>query len=440
MAKFVPAARKSYEFVSEKLWKVRINKIDKRQGILIRQLRVFSLAAKGFGEDNCLTAATALTFYTLFSIVPVLALAFAVAKGFGYEKDLQAQLLANYSEYESILTNAFVYANSMLANTKEGIIAGIGIILLLWSVMQLLLNIEETFNKIWEIKRGRSWVRKVTDYLTIMIIGPVFLILSAGLTVAVQTRIGEMEHIGLLGAFFLKMFAYSLVACIFAFIYLALPNTKVKYRPAIIAAIISTVAFELLGWGYVKFQIGVNRMNAIYGTFAALPLFLIWVQYCWYIVLFGAELTYAYQNVDHYELDDDIQKLSPRYKKVISLLIANYVARKFNNLEKLPGVNEICEKLDLPSRLTRNIISEFVETGVFVEVRTEGNKDVLFQPGIPDSKFTVKFLIDTIDRKGVNDLPITDSNELKHITELMTQLDRTMDTDLGQLYVKDIIK
>jgi membrane protein len=440
MAKFVPAARKSYEFVSEKLWKVRINKIDKRQGILIRQLRVFSLAAKGFGEDNCLTAATALTFYTLFSIVPVLALAFAVAKGFGYEKDLQVQLLANYHEYENVLTNAFVYADKMLATVEGGAIAGIGIVLLIWSVMQLLTNIEGTFNKIWEIKRGRSWVRKVTDYLTIMLLGPVFLIVSAGLTVAVQTRIGQMEHIGFMGALALKVLAYTLVALIFAFIYLALPNTKVKYRPAIIAAIISTIAFEFLGWGYVKFQIGVNRMNAIYGAFAALPLFLIWVQYCWYIVLFGAELTYAYQNVDHYELDDDIQQLSPRYKKVISLLIANYVARRFHNLEKLPSVNDICEKLDLPSRLTRNIVNEFVECGLFVEVRTENNKDVLYQPGIPESKFTVKHLIDTIDRKGVNELPITDSNELQHITELMKQLDRTMDTDLGQVYVKDIIK
>src|SRR5436189_2882674 len=107
MAKFVPAARRSYEFVSEKLWKVRLNKVGKRQGMFIRQLRAFSLAAKGFKEDNCLTAATALTFYTLFSIVPVLALAFAIAKGFGYEKDLQVQLLNSYSEYKEVLTSSF---------------------------------------------------------------------------------------------------------------------------------------------------------------------------------------------------------------------------------------------------------------------------------------------------------------------------------------------
>ena len=440
MAKFVPAAKKSYEFVSEKLWKVRINKIDRRQGFLIRQLRAFSLASKGFAEDNCFTAATALTFYTLFSLVPVLALAFAIAKGFGYQKDLEIQILQNYEEYSEVLTNAFIYANAMLDNAREGIIAGIGIVLLLWSVMQLLTNIEGTFNQIWEVKRGRSFVRKLTDYLTIMLLGPIFLFLSAGITVALQTKLGSIHYIGVISAVFLKVLAYALLSSIFAFIYLALPNTKVKYRPAIIAAVVSTVAFELLSWAYVTFQIGVNRMNAIYGGFAALPLFLIWVQYCWYIVLFGAELTYAYQNVDHYELDDDIQQLSPRYKKVIALLIANFVARRFYNLEKAPTVNEICDKLDLPSRLTRTIVNEFVECGVLVEVRSEADKDLIYQPGITESRFTVRSVLDALERKGLNSLPISDSKEQVNITSLMQELDRTLDTEMGNQLVKDIVK
>lgn len=440
MAKLVSAAKKSYEFVGDKLWKVRLNKVDRRQGFIIRQVRAFSLAAKGFSEDNCFTAATALTFYTLFSMVPVLALAFAVAKGFGYQKVLQEQILTSYSEYGDVLGNAFQYANAMLERTKEGVIAGIGIVLLLWSVMQLLTNIEGTFNRVWEVKRGRSWVRKITDYLAIMILGPIFLILSASITVALQTKLGSIEYIGVLSAFFLKFFAYLLLSSVFAFIYLALPNTKVKYRPAIIAAVVSTVAFELLSWAYVTFQIGVNRMNAIYGTFAALPLFLIWVQYCWYIVLFGAELTYAYQNVDHYELDDDVQQLSPRYRKVIALLIANMVARRFYNLEKAPTVNEISDQLDLPSRLTRTIVNEFLECGVLVEVRNETDKDLMYLPAVTESRFTVKAVLDALERKGLNSLPITDKDELTHITALMEELNATLDTEMGNRLVKDIVK
>jgi membrane protein len=432
-------AKRSSEFISEKLWKIRINKVGKRQGIFIRQLRVFSLAFKGFREDNCFVTATALTFYTLFSIVPILALIFAIAKGFGYEKNLQDELLKNYDQYQTVLTNAFVYANSMLANAKGGIIAGFGIVLLLWSVMQLLVNIENSFNTIWEVKRGRSWVRKVTDYLTIMLVGPLFLIVSGGITVAIQTRIGNLHMLDFISTFFIKTLAYGLLAGVFTFLYMVLPNTKVHIRPAFIAAIVAMLLFEFVSWGYIRFQVGANRLNAIYGGFAALPLFLIWVQYSWYIVLLGAELAYAYQNVDHYELEDEIQTLSIRYKKAISLMIANLVTRRFYSGERAMSAVEISSALDLPSRLTRTILNEFVQMGIFLEVVTENEKEIVYQPGVTESKFTVKYLVDAIERNGTNNLPINDTKELITINKLMQEMDKAMDTDLGHLNVKDVV-
>lgn len=441
MSKLVSAIKKLFEFVTYRIWKIRINKVDRQQGLIIKQLRVISLAIKGFNEDNCLVGATALTFYTVFSIVPILALVFAIAQGFGYEKSLQEQILKNYGQYENILNNAFVYANSLLATTKGGIIAGFGIVLLLWSVMKLLVSIENSFNEIWEVKRGRSWVRKTTDYLTIMLVGPLLLIVSGGLTVAIQTKIGSLNlHlIGFVGTFFIKLLAYALIAGVFTFLYIVLPNTRVNFKPAFSAAVISTVLFELLSWSYIEFQVGANRMNAIYGGFAALPLFFIWLQYSWYIVLFGAELAYANQYADSYELEEDIQNLSVRYKKVISLMIANLVAKRFYNREKTLNVMQISEQLDLPSRLTKNIVNEFLDTGIFVEVRSADGSSV-FQPGVTESKFTVQFIIDTLDKKGVNNLPINDTAELIHINKLMQEMDTTMDSHLGHLNVKDIVK
>ena len=205
------------------------------------------------------------------------------------------------------------------------------------------------------------------------------------------------------------------------------------------ASVVATILFELLGWAYIRFQVGANQMNAIYGTFAALPLFLIWVQYSWYIVLFGAEVAYANQYVDHYELEEDIQNLSVRYKKVISLMVASVVAKRFYDQEPPLNVMQISEKLDLPSRLTKNIINEFVETGIFVEIRTDRDKEVIYQPGVTESKFTVLYLIDTLENKGVNSLPINDGAELLRINKLMKDLDKTMDSQLGHIYVKDIV-
>lgn len=440
MANILTLIKNSRLFISEKLWHIRLDKVDKRQGFLIRQLRIFSLAVQGFNQDKCLTKATALTFYTLFSIVPILALAFAISKGFGLEKDLQIQILKEYPQYNDILTNAFVYANSMLSNAKGGIIAGFGIVLLLWSVLKLLVNMETSFNEIWEIKKGRSWVRKITDYLTVMLVSPLLLIISGGLIVAIQTKIGNIGMMGIFGTILIKLLAYSLITGVFTFLYLVLPNTKVNFRSAAVAAVVATILFELLGWAYVKFQIGASSLSAIYGGFAALPLFLIWVQYSWYVVLFGAEIAFANQNVDHYELENEITKLSVRYKKVIALMIGNLVAKGFYNGEKPMTAIEIALKLDLPVRLARNIINEFVSAGIFIEMRTDRDKEIVYQPGITESKLTVKQVLEALEKNGVNTLPINDTNELVHINQLMKDLDKSMDNELGNTFIKDIVK
>jgi membrane protein len=440
MGSILSTAKKTRHYVSEQIWTIRLEKLDPRKRFFIKQLRIIALAIKGFNDDNCLTKATALTFYTIFSIVPIFALIFAIAKGFGYEKILEEQLLENYSQNKDVLNNVFVFANKLLGSTKGNVLAVFGIVLLLWSVMKLLLNIENSFNSIWDIKRGRSWIRKTTDYLTIMLVGPVFLLVSGGLTVSLQAKVGDLHLIGAITKFFLKIFAYGLVAGVFTFLYMALPNTKVNFRAAFIGGIIATILFEVLGWAYIKFQIGANRMNAIYGGFAALPLFLIWVQNSWYIVLFGAEIAFSAQNVAHYELDKDIKSLSIRYKKVIALLIANLVAKKFFNGEKGLTVQEIATQLDLPSKLARIIINEFVETKIFVEISTETEKEIVYHPGVTESRFTVKYILDAIERKGVNTLPIEDTEGIRNINTLMKELESVTEAGFGHILVKDIVK
>lgn len=442
MANIITILKKTNEFINHKIWHVRIDKLEKKQGLLIRQLRIFILAIKGFNEDNCLSKSTALTYYTLFSIVPVIALAFAIAKGFGFQEVLQNELMKDFTGQKAVLDTVFVYANSMLNNAKGGVIAGVGVMLLLWSVMKLLGSIELSFNEIWEIKKSRSWIRKITDYLSILLIAPIFVILSSGITVILKTEVETISsHITFLSPanfWILKLFSFSMLWGMFTFLYMALPNTKVTFKAAALGAIIGAGLFELLEWAYITFQLGAGRYSAIYGTLAALPLFLIWVQYSWFIVLFGAELAFANQNVDHYELENEIVNISDRYKRVIALMIANVVVRNFMEGGKALTSMEIAKKLDLPIRLARNIIFEFTETGIFTEVKTDTDKEVGYQPGISDSKLTVKFIIDKLDEKGVNELPIHNSDELKNINRLMNDMDQALNNSKGNTLVKDI--
>lgn len=443
MSKLITLFKRVVYFLNYKLWRLRIDKLNKKQGFFLKRLRIISLAIKRFTEDKCLLKATALTYYTLFSIVPIIALAFAIAKGFGFQETLQQDLLIKFHNQKDLLTKSFVYADKMLANTQGGLIAGVGVILLLWAVMKLLSSIEESFNEIWEIKRERTWVRKITDYLTIMIIGPIFVILSGGLTVWLQTGLNNVASnvsiISPITFIFLKLFAFSLIWAMFTFLYMTLPNTKIAFKSAAVGSIIAAILFELLQWAYVSSQIGVSQYNTIYGSFAALPLFLIWVQYTWFVVLFGAELTYAHQNVDHYEFETDIINISDRYKRVIALMIANHVVKNFNEGKQALTALEIASNLDLPVRLAHNIINEFTETGVFNEIRLPLDKEIGYQPGISETKLTVKFIIDKLDEKGVNKLPIDDSKELEIVNRLMQDMDQVLNTTKGNMLIKDLV-
>jgi membrane protein len=443
MANVITLFKRVTHFLNHKLWRLRIDKLNKKQGFFLKQLRIFSLAINGFNEDKCLLKATALTYYTVFSIVPIIALAFAVAKGFGFQQTLEQDLLLKFNDQKDILNQAFVYADKMLANTQGGLIAGVGIVLLLWSVMKLLGSIEDSFNEIWEIKRDRTWIRKITDYLSIMLIGPIFIILSGGLTVWLETGLdtvaSNISAISPVTFLFLKLFAFGLIWGMFTFLYMALPNTKVTFKGAAMGSIVAALLFELLQWAYVSSQIGVSQYNTIYGSFAALPLFLIWIQYTWFVVLFGAELTFAHQNVDHYELESDISNISDRYKRVIALMIANHVVKNFNEGKPAFTAIEIASNLDLPVRLARNVINEFTETGIFNEVRLPLDKEIGYQPGISESKLTVKFIIDKLDEKGVNQLPIDDSKELAVVNRLMKEMDQVLNTTKGNMLIKDLV-
>ena len=445
MFKLFSGIQKIVNFIGDKMWRIRLNKLGKRQGILIKQLRIITLAIKGFNEKKCLVKASALTYYMLFSIVPFLAILFAISKGFNLQQRLEAYLLHDFSQHADVLTQAFQYADKLLQTTQGGIIAGVGIVLLIYTVLSLLSSIENSFNEIWEIKKGRTFIRRITDYIAITLFAPILLFASSGVSIFLSTEVTNIEELAWLGHLsfifkvVLKITSLLLLSGMFTFIYVVLPNTRVKFKSAMWAGIVAAIAFDLLQWAYIKFQIGVAKYDAVYGSFAALPLFLIWIQYSWFIVLFCAELSFANQNVDHYELETDIINISTRYRRVISLLIANLVVRNFIDGKPPLTSNQIAEKLDMPVRLARLIIFDFTETKIFMEVKTDKEKEVAYQPGVSDGSLTVEYILDKLDTKGVNELPIHSATELDNIHKVMNDFDQVIKDNKGDILVKDII-
>jgi membrane protein len=228
---------RAVEFITTDIWRVRLEDLPFGKSFLVKQLRIIILTLRGFDEDRCFFRASSLTFYTLLSIVPVAAMLFGVAKGFGFEKLLRKELFERFpgEAQQEVLTKVIEFAESMLEATKGGLIAGIGLIVLFWSVIKVLSYIETSLNDIWEIKENRTWGRKFSDYLAVMIISPLLIIVSSSATVFITTQVTQLTNkIELLGMIspliFLsfKLIPYVLIWILFSVIYILMPNTKVN--------------------------------------------------------------------------------------------------------------------------------------------------------------------------------------------------------------------
>jgi membrane protein len=435
---------KNFLFVD--IWQISHQGLTPVRSFFYKQIKIFLVTIRGFMENKVSLQASALTYYSIMSIVPLVAMIFGIAKGFGLDKLLQNELTSKFSGQQEVLNWIISFANSMLERTKGGIIAGVGLALLFWSVMNVLSNIESAFNNIWQVKKGRTLFRKFSDYLAIMLIAPVFIIASSSATIYITTQITTIvKSIALLGFFspvirvFINMIPYVLIWIVFSIIYILMPNTKVKIGPAVISGILAGTIFQIVQWIYVKFQISVSSYNAIYGSFAAIPLFMIWMQTAWLIVLFGAELSYASQNFAKYEYENEATQISPRYRKALSLLICSFIIKKFSNSEHAPGIDEISEKLQMPSRIVRTISNNLVDAGLISQVYRSDSLDVHYQPACDIGLLTIKAVLDRIDNAGISSLAIAGVPELKNITNKLDGFSEIIINSKFNILLKDVL-
>jgi membrane protein len=432
-------------FIKTDIWRIRLKDHPRKKMFFIKQLRVVLLAFRGFYEDKCSLRASALTFYSLLSIVPVVALAFGIAKGFGADKSLEKQLLEKFHGQEEVLIQVTGFARSLLEETKGGMIAGIGVAILFFIVIKLLSNIEHSFNDIWGIKEPRSAARKITDYISIMLICPILIIMSSGITVFIVTQITLItEQFALLGFFSpliffsLKLIPYCILCGVFTFIYIFMPNTKVYLKSGLIAGVIAGTAYQAVQWGYIHSQIGVAHYNAIYGSFAALPLFLIWLQISWLIVLFGAEISFAIQNIDTYEFEPDCSRVSSSFKKLLSLQTAHLLIKNFSNGHKPLTATQISHTLEIPIRLIHQILYELAECGVAAETRTKEYKEFAYQPARTIDVLTIKYVIDALEQRGADNIPVAQTKELKTLSETLQTFNDTIEKSSANRLLKDL--
>ncbi len=433
------------QFIKTEVWLLQTHRYHPVLAFLIRQLRIILISIKGFKDHRIQLRASALTYYSLLSIVPVAAMVFGIAKGFGFDRRLESELRTMISEREEmaeVLNYVLDFSNSLLIHINGGIIAGVGVVFLFWSVMQLLGNIENSFNAIWQIKKPRIFVRKFADYLSMMLIAPVLFFLSSTITVDMSNIAGSEsvigENLSPLLLFLLGLMPYLLIFLLFTLLYVIMPNTKVQFKYALNAGLIAGIIFQITQYVYIHFQIGVGRYGAIYGSFVALPLFLIWLQISWLIVLLGAELSFAYQNLERYEFEAGALSISRKNRRLLTFMLMYTIIKRFQAGEIPYTAAQLSKDLGIPVKLVRDIVYDLQEAKLLIEVLTASPRENSYVPGLDINQIDIALLFERLEMTGDDRLIAEQTSQLKTFADIHHNLYDAISNSPANKLLKDL--
>ena len=389
----------------------------------VRQYKLLFYTVQGLSSHGTMVRSAALTFYTLMSLVPVVALVFAVVKGFGLADGLEQNLYEVLPQSPEVIDYVVDFAQKALARTQGGWVALVGVLTLFWAVIKVFGSIEDAFNNIWEVKGTRSAARKYSDYIAVVVIAPILWVVSSSFGNYAA------EILGVAGSPALEVLSRAASLAVtwvmFTFIYVVLPGTKVRLTSALTAGIVAGTVFLLFQWGYVYLQRWMTSYNAIYGSFAALPLFLLWMQISWEILLLGGELSFAYQNVARFDEERESLLVSYDCRRKLMVGVMVLVSRAFRDGRGAVSFSEIRDRLDVPTRIMNNILYTLVQARMLNEIRTEGTDyDLEYAPARDISTLRVYDILSAVDSHGFgrDTIDMRSNRELRRCAEVVERL------------------
>lgn len=425
-------------FFQNEVWSHDLSDKSKRRGWLIRQIRIYILAFKGLVEDRVAVRASSLTYFTMLSIIPILVLGLVIAQSFGFEDMMKEFIEKSFQGQDQVGNWINDLVKQALDKSTGKLVTGIGIVVLFWSIVQVLNNIELSFNDIWQVKKARTPMRKFTDYLAMMIIAPFAIAISGSFTVKLQATAEEIEMLKKVIQIFMKLVPYFSIWVVFTLAYVVMPNTKVKFKYALIAGIFAGTLAMIVQWAFVEFQIGVTRFNVVFGSFAAIMLALLWVQITWLIVLMGAEISFAYQNIENYEYEDEALQLNHDNKRILTVLVAHHIVKNFEEGGKAKTSDDLSHALGIPLRLLNQLIYDMVECGILAELVTGDSKDRSYQPAMDINKLDVDTLYTRLEKLGGSHLIVSESEKLDKIMKIHEHMLNAMTESPSNVLLKDI--
>jgi membrane protein len=424
-------------FLTYDIWRVNGSDGPHVKINFINITKTFLLTFRNINGSQINTRAAALTYDSLLSIVPLLAVLFAIARGFGFQNLVETQLFQYFTGQEVALSKAMQFIDGSIDYAHGGMFLGLGIIILFYTVITLLTNIEDNFNIIWRIKKGRKFSQQFTDYLALILIAPLFLICNAGLSIFLNST-NNIHIIGTVISPIVRLISYIIIILLFTFFYIYIPNTKVKLSAALLGGIVSGSCFQIFQILYISGQFWITKYNAIYGSFAALPLLMLWLQLSWFICLFGAQLSFSYQNVNKFSFEKEITNISRRYKDFILLMITTLIVKRFETGKKPYTADELSETYKIPTRLTNDSLYYLLQVGLIVETLTENDMIVAYIPGIDINHITITYFFNKLDQYGSENFKINIEGDIKNIWEKTLEIRNMIYDHESGVLLKDI--
>lgn len=422
------------------IWEQNLQEMSWVKRTLLRQLQMVVLVIRDFYNNRSLLRASALTYYTILSLVPLLALTFALLKAFGVQNQLQPLVLDKLNVGDGQIAAAIVgYIN----NTQVAQMGAVGLIFLLIAVISLLTNIEAAFNDVWGVNSLRPLLRRFSDYLSVILVGPVLLISAISMTSSLIShsftqRLLEMQMIGSLIVFVLKITPFIFMWLAFTLLYVFMSNIKVQWRAALIGGVVGGTLWQIAQLGYVHFQVGVARYNAIYGTMAALPIFMVWVYLSWVIVLFGLGVCYAKQNLRTGARDLRREEVNRRSFEQVALALLVTLADRFHRGDHAINLDQLARLLYVPPRLCRTILNQLQQLGLVTEISGHAGLPS-YQLGRDADNLSVSEIYRMLRNVGEDVMYLHPHPQTTVALETWRSLADLVDNNFGDVTLKDLV-
>lgn len=392
------------EFIQYDLWRQpHISIHDTKKRIWYRVLQTIILVSRGFKNKALVVSANSLSFSLLFAFVPMIAGVFAIARGFGFEHLLKEQLSTTFIAETNIVSIVTEWVERYLATTNDGLFIGLGLLVLFWSVYAFSSMLELSINNIWNVKHSRSFGRRLTNYMVVLLLVPVLIILTSGISIFLNSTVAMspvMQAIEPIRPMLWRMIPFVVASGIFTWIFYAIPNIKVRFVSAVIPGILMGVLFQLVQIFSVYLVVLFTRMSVVYGAFSAIPLILIWLHITCWLLLVGAELSFAIQNNELFAYEKDLQIISRRYKDYVMLYLLSTIISRFDKGDTPQTAHDMAKQNLLPIRLVQQLLNRLEETNVVRRVNMVQAEEDAYVPAMDTRLITVEMVIGRISSQG----------------------------------------